>query len=73
MIQRTHATNINPFYYIEVVRQLFSSIFKYKNFYPTDNTDQQKNTFFQNSLEIYTYSEAEWCPKHDVVFSFSLN
>ena len=34
---------------------------------------QTKNYFFQNALEIYTYSEAEWCPKHDVAFSLSLN
>ena len=36
-------------------------------------TGQQKKTFFQNALEIYTYSGAEWCPKHDVAFRFSLN
>ena len=32
-----------------------------------------KNTFSQNALEFYAYSGAEWCPKHDVAFSFSLN
>ena len=32
-----------------------------------------KKTFFQGTLEIYTYSEAEWCPKHDGAFSLSLN
>ena len=31
-------------------------------------TGQQKKDFFQNAFEIYTYSGAEWCPKHDVVF-----
>ena len=37
-------------------------------------TGQQKRTlFFQNTMEIYTCSEAEWCPKHDVAFRFSLN
>ena len=43
---------------------------------PTDHTmttlANKENTFFQNALEIYTYSEAEWCLKHDVAFSFSL-
>ena len=32
-----------------------------------------KIDFFQNALEIYTYSGAEWSPKHDVAFRFSLN
>ena len=42
--------------------------------YALNNTGQQKKTFFfQNALEFYTYSGAEWCPKHDVAFRFSLN
>ena len=32
-----------------------------------------KKDFFQNALEVYTYSGAEWCSKHDVAFRFSLN
>ena len=31
-----------------------------------------KKYFFQNEIEIYTYSGAEWCPKYDVAFSFPL-
>ena len=38
-----------------------------------NNTGQQKNIFFKNSVELYTYFGAEWCPKHDVTFSFPLN
>ena len=38
----------------------------------TNYTGQQKNTFFQNALEICTYSGAEWCRKHEVAFIFSL-
>ena len=37
------------------------------------NTGQQKNTFFQNALEFFIYSGREWCPEHDVAFSFPLN
>ena len=32
-----------------------------------------KKYFFQNAQEIFRYSGAEWCPKHDVTISFSLN
>ena len=39
-----------------------------------NNTGQQKKYFFfQNALEIYKYSAAEWCPEHDVAFRFSPN
>ena len=31
---------------------------------------QQRKYFFQNALEIYTYSGAEWCPKNDVASVF---
>ena len=34
---------------------------------------QQKNTFFQNVYEFFTYSGAEWCPQDDVALRFSQN
>ena len=43
------------------------------SWHPYYYTGQLKLTFFQNALENFIYSGAEWCLKPDVAFSFSLN
>ena len=45
----------------------------YELFLLHDNTGQKKKHFFSNSLEFFIYSGAEWYPKHDITFRFSIN
>ena len=46
---------------------------KIKTTAPSMTLANRKKNVFQNVFEFFTYYGAEFCPKHDVEFRFSLN